>query len=98
MRAIVAALAVDFVAILIWAVVTSEGFGEGMAYVIGHPYGIATAADLILGLCLFSVIVFLNEESKLKATLWTLSFFMIGNPAPAVYLIINLPKLKEKLG
>ena len=97
MKAIIWAGLLGFIGVAIWGISSSPDFIAGMNYLIADPWGVMAGVDLLLGLLLFGVLVFMVEESKGKAALWTLSFFMIGNPAPAVYLILNFDKLKEKL-
>ena len=87
----------EFVVIAIWAMTTGGKPLEGMGQLMSFPYGVAATGDLMLGLFGFAVFIFLNEDSKKTAALWTLALFMTGNPASILYLILNYSKLKAKL-
>ena len=69
-----------------------------IADLFSSPWGIVTSLDLVLGLVLFSSIVYLNEDSKKNAIVWILGIFSLGNPVAAAYCLMNLHKIRDKLG
>jgi hypothetical protein len=58
---------------------------------------VASLVDLYVGLLIFATIVFLAERSWLKAALWALPVFVLGNLWTAVWFVIRLPYLVERL-
>ena len=83
-----------FSALLIWA--TMGGFSE-LDVLYKNPWAMAATADLIFGLVMMSILIAFNETSATKAAAWIAALFLLGNPATAVYFLVNLPKLRAKL-
>ena len=74
---------------------TLGGGADAFAWLTSTPWGIATTADLYLGICLFGIIVWRLERSATKALLWTLPAIVLGNPVPALYVLLNLKRIPE---
>lgn len=50
-------------------------------------------SDLLFGFVLFAVLVYGIEGSLKKAVMWFVAANLLGNPAFAIYLLLNLDKL-----
>lgn len=95
-RWILVFITLAFIDGLIWAF-TKQSIFAGVAYLFSNPWGVMTSADLMLGLVLFSFVIYFNELSKGHAALWIGVVFLLGNVVSAVYLIKSLPMLASKL-
>jgi len=96
-KLLIGVLLIDFIALLVWAAIGEAGIIEGILAVLTDRWGLATAADLAFGLILMSILVFYNETSPAVRGVWIVSFFLLGNIGPALYLLSRLPALKRKL-
>lgn len=92
MQALIVVLTTLFIAALGWAA-TQGGGAAAITWLSTNPWGIATIADLYLGICLFGIIVWRLERSVFKALLWTAPTLMLGNPVPALYVLLNLKRI-----
>jgi hypothetical protein len=70
---------------------------NGLYKVVNDCWGLVAFYDLNLGSLVFSSIVYLNEKSKPKAFIWIFFMFVSGNIISAIYLLLNLEKIKLKL-
>ena len=62
-----------------------------------NPWSLGVFFDLLLGLILFSVLVYNIEEDKNKAIIWILVFFLSGNIGTGIYLLTNIDKINKRL-
>ncbi len=92
MQVVIVLLTALLLALLGWAA-TQGGGADALAWLTSNPWGIATTADLYLGICLFGSIVWRLERSATKALLWTIPAFVLGNPVPAIYVLLNLKRI-----
>ena len=53
-------------------------------------------ADLYVGFLLFAIIIFIVEPNKLKALCWCAPLFILGNGVSAVWLILNVDKIRDR--
>ena len=51
-------------------------------------------SDLLFGFVLFGVLVYLIESSLKTAALWFVVANLLGNPAFAIYLLLNIDNLR----
>ena len=51
-------------------------------------------SDLLFGFVLFAILVFTIENSVKKALLWFVAANLVGNPAFAIYLLLNMAKIR----
>lgn len=58
-----------------------------------QTWAFQVTTDLLFGFVLFAVLVYTLENSLKKALMWFVIANFIGNPAFAIYLLINLDKL-----
>ena len=82
-----------------WLNFSSVSVFTGLASIFVDPWSITFGIflDLILGLILFSIIMYLNEKSKKVAAIWIVSLFAIGNIVSAIYLLFNWKKIAVKI-
>lgn len=95
-RVFIGGAGLAFLALLIWAAVTGD-FGQEFAVVMAMPWGQVTLADLYLGFFLYALVVFLVEEKRLSACFWALPVFVLGNVWAALWFVLRLPKIIERL-
>ena len=70
---------------------------EAFAEVMANPWGAVAIYDLYLGFLLFAGIIFLLEERKWIAFLWTIALCTLGNPIACFWLLLNFNRLKTRL-
>ena len=82
-----------------WLNLSSVSVFTGLASIFVDPWSITFGIflDLILGLILFSIIIYLNAESKKVAAIWIVALFAIGNVVSAIYLLFNWKKIAVKI-
>ena len=61
------------------------------------PWMTAMTVDLFFGFLLMSVIIFIVEEATLKALLWCVPLFVVGNAVAAVWFLLNIDQIRKKL-
>ena len=91
-KSIIAALALGFAGLVVWAIAAGD-FSAAMATLTADPWGWVTLADLYLGFVLISVVIFVTEESKPRALLWIVPIFFLGNVVSAAWLALRLGRL-----
>ena len=52
-------------------------------------------SDLLFGFVLFAVFVYALENSLKKAVMWFVLANVLGNPAFAIYLLLNMDRLRS---
>lgn len=62
------------------------------------PWAVATLWDAYFGFITFYVWVYYKENSILSKIIWFILIMLLGNIAMAVYVLIQLFKLKENEG
>ncbi|MBI1251328.1 MAG: hypothetical protein GC189_07640 [Alphaproteobacteria bacterium] len=73
------------------------GFFDQFAVVSTLPWGVVALVDLYLGFFLFAVLVLMVERSLIRAALWALPIFVLGNIWAAVWFVLRLPYLADRL-
>lgn len=100
-RAAIGILGLALLGVVLWATFAMQdlhgGFFDQFEVVSTLPWGVAALADLYAGFLLFSVVVFLTERSWLRALLWAAPIFILGNIWTALWLVLRLPRLAQRL-
>jgi hypothetical protein len=96
-KILIGILLIDFVALLLWTFTGQIGLLEGIKNLVSDRWSLATVADLTFGLILMSILVYYNEKGTGRRISWILSFFLLGNIGPALYLLLHLESIKGKL-
>ena len=94
-RLIIALASIVFIGILVWAFSTGAGFDPD-AFTT-DPWVATASADLIFGFILLAVVIAWNEPSPVRAALWIVPIFIVGNLVPALYLLLNGRKMVARL-
>lgn len=95
LRALLALGGLLLAASIVWAGMQSnllEGFGR----VTAEPWGVVTIIDLYLGFILAAVVIALVER-PVAAAAWIVPVFFLGNIVTALWLVLKLPSLVERL-
>ena len=96
LQAVIAAAALGFAALIIIAVADGS-FSEAGSWLISEPWGLVTLADLYLGFLLSAVVIWFFEARTLHALLWILPIPVLGNVWTAVWFVMRLPHLRERM-
>ncbi|MBV1930891.1 MAG: hypothetical protein KUG71_04170 [Porticoccaceae bacterium] len=60
-----------------------------------ETWAFQVTSDLLFGFVLFAVLVYTLEGSLKRALMWFVVANLLGNPAFAIYLLLNLDKLSS---
>ena len=94
-RTVIILASLVFIGVLVWAFSTGAGFD--LAAFTTDPWVATASADLIFGFILLAVVIAWNEPSPVRAALWIVPIFIVGNLVPALYLLLNGRKMVERL-
>jgi hypothetical protein len=87
--------------LVIWALFAYRDLHGDMfqqfGVVASLPWGLAALADLYVGFLIFAAIVLLVERSWWAAALWALPVLVLGNFWAALWFVLRLPVLAERL-
>lgn len=105
LRGIVALLGLGLLVAIVWASLNSQSYPEGLdgnlfeqgSVILALPWGLVTMVDLYVGFAFFAVIVYLTEKRWWVAAAWSLPLLFLGNVWAAVWLVLRLPVLHERL-
>jgi len=100
LRVVIALAGLALFGVIIWAFFGSGphgGFLSQFEVLAILPWGVVSLVDLYVGLLIFATIVFITERSWLKAALWALPVFVLGNLWAAAWFVLRLPYLVERL-
>lgn len=101
LRAVIGVLGLALLGLILWAAFAKAdlhgSFFDQFNVVTTLPWGIVSLADLYIGFVFFAVIVFLTERSWLGAAIWAAPIFILGNVWAALWLLIRLPHLAQRL-
>ena len=61
------------------------------------PWVTAMTVDLFFGFLLMSTIIFIVEPVKWKALLWCVPLFVVGNAVSAIWFLLNIDQIRQKL-
>ena len=96
LQAVIAVATLGLAALIIIAV-TDGSFSRAGSWLLSEPWGLVTLADLYLGFLLSAAVIWLFEPRTLGALLWILPIPILGNLWTAVWFIIRLPHLRERM-
>ncbi|MBU4531196.1 MAG: hypothetical protein KUA43_13620 [Hoeflea sp.] len=96
LQAVIAAATLGLGALIIIAVADGS-FYEAGSWLFSEPWGLVTLADLYLGFLLSALIIWFFEPRPLKALIWILPIPILGNLWTAVWFVIRLPHLRERM-
>ena len=91
-----AVLAIAFVLSIIWASF-EKPIGESFSAIVADPWGLVTLLDLYFGFILFGLVIWFAEGKRPFALLWIVPIFFLGNIIPALWLILRLPTIAQRL-
>lgn len=87
---------------IIMLAIVAYGFGTGNldAFLIAmrEPWTQVTFADLYISFWLMSVVMFVFSENKLASLPWIVAINFIGSPVFGLWLLLNLPRLRKRMG
>ena len=87
---------------IIMLTIVAYGFATGNldAFLIAmrEPWTQVTFADLYISFWLMSVVMFVFSENKLASLPWIVAINFIGSPVFGLWLLLNLPRLRKRMG
>jgi hypothetical protein len=101
LRIVTAALGLGLLGAIIWASMNSGPlhgslFDQG-GVLLTLPWGVVTLVDLYVGFAFTAIIIMLAERTWLAGVLWALPILVLGNVWAAVWLLIRLPSIAQRL-
>lgn len=97
LRAFYAALALAFLAMIVWAFGTAS-FWSSFAAITGDPWGLVTLADLYVGFFVATALIVMVEGPKPWVIALAISIFVLGNVVTALWFAWRLPEMARRLG
>ena len=100
LRIAVGVLGVALIAAIVWAIGQTgslENFWFETQALLDQPWGLVSLVDLYVGFGLLAIIMMLSERSFIAGALWALPLLVLGNVWAAVWLLLRLPHLAERL-
>lgn len=94
-RICLVALALAFVAAIVWASMTGS-IGTEFSAITAYPWGKISIADLYLGFVAFAVVIWLVEKPAIAIPV-ILVLMVLGNPVALIWLVWRLPVLRARL-
>lgn len=94
-RILLLLVSLAFAALILWAVVKGDFRVEG-AWLVSHPWGIVSLADLYIGFLVSAVFIGFFEKPK-AALFWIIPIPFLGNVWTLVWLAFRLPALRAAL-
>ena len=85
-----------FVALFAWALV-NDPLAKGFIAALSEPWVWVVWMDFVFGCLLLSWIIYFIEGSAKTALMWAIPLFIVGNIVGAVYVLLNLEKIKSRL-
>ncbi|HVY02828.1 MAG TPA: hypothetical protein VG983_04155 [Caulobacterales bacterium] len=76
---------------------TLEDLRYELQALFDQPWALASLANLYAGFALFAIIIALVERSLVSALIWAAPMLVLGNAWAALWLLIRLPRLAERL-
>ncbi len=85
-----------FLGIFIWAVMTDPTFA-GFMTAVREPWGLVVTLDFVFGCLLLSWLIYYVEGSARAALPWAVALFIVGNIVGAIYLLMRLDRIRQRL-
>lgn len=96
LRLIIALLGVGLTLLIVFAALEAP-INESFGRITQDLWGWTTLADLYLGFILIAVIIAYFEEKPSIALFWILPLFFLGNLWSALWLVLRLPVVIQRL-
>jgi len=96
LQVIIAATALGLTA-LIFVAMADGSFAQAGSWLTSQPWGLVTLTDLYLGFFLSALVIWFFESRPLVALLWILPIPVLGNVWTALWFIIRLAHLRERM-
>ncbi len=100
LRLIAGVLGLALLGVIAWAVLqtaTLTDFLYESQALFDQPWGLVSLVDLYVGFGLIAILMMLSERSFIAGLLWALPLFVLGNIWAALWLVLRLPRLAERL-
>jgi hypothetical protein len=82
--------------------IVGYGFAAGdldaFLLALREPWNQVTLADLYISFWLMSVVMFVLSRNKWASLPWIVAINIIGSPVFGLWLLLNLPRLRKRLG
>lgn len=88
---------VAFGALFIWALIKDPTF-SGFFNSLVEPWVLTVWLDFVFGCLLLSWMIYLVEGSVKATLMWAIPLFIVGNIVGAIYLLLNVNKIKARIG
>ena len=85
-----------FLGIFIWAALTDPTFA-GFVAAVREPWGLVVTLDFVFGCLLLSWLIYYIEGSARAALPWAVALFIVGNIVGAIYLLMRLDRIRQRL-
>ena len=95
-RIVVATLGIGLTVLIILAAIEAP-INESFGRITEDLWGWTALVDLYLGFILIAIIIAVFEENKGVALFWILPLFFLGNVWSALWFILKLPRLVNRL-
>jgi hypothetical protein len=95
-RAIAAALAIAFTALIVWASFRGDIMAEFEA-ISSMPWGKVSLTDLYLGFVFYAGAVWLVEEKMSTRLLWALPIIVLGNAWALMWVAVRWDVIMDRL-
>ncbi|MEP3630895.1 MAG: hypothetical protein ABJN04_12925 [Hyphomicrobiales bacterium] len=95
-RIIIALLGIGLTVLIILAVFEAP-INESFVRITQDFWGWSAFVDLYLGFILIAIVIAAFEENKIVAAFWILPVFFLGNIWSALWFVLKLPTLANRL-
>lgn len=96
LQLLLAVLALGFAGMIVYAIADGS-FSQAGSWLISQPWGQVTLADLYFGFVLSALVIWWFERRVAVALFWILPIPFLGNVWTAIWFILRLPLLRERL-
>ena len=83
------------VTILLVMAIASEAPIDSIMAIADNPFATVFSIELILGILILAIVIFLVESNTTTALIWIVLIFTFGNAVAGVYLIVRYNYLKS---
>ena len=95
-RIVIAVLGIGLAVLIILAALEAP-INESFGRITQDFWGWSAIVDLYLGFILIAIIIAVFEENKIVAAFWILPVFFLGNIWSALWFVLKLPTLTNRL-
>jgi len=87
---------------IVMLLIVGYGFANGdldaFLTALREPWNQVTLADLYISFWLMSVVMFVLSKNKWASLPWIVAINIIGSPVFGLWLLLNLPRLRKRMG